>query len=221
MENLRKDNWEEVWNKKGILERTVDFGRDIYSQFYLKLISKHIDHNTDMAELGCGTATIAVLLNKKIKSYTGLDYSEAAANLANKKLEGAGVSNAKIIIEDVLRLSEEQKNKFDLVWSAGLIEHFSDYSQIIRSHYDLARSGGLILAAVPYKYSYHTLWYLLTRNKHLNRFWPWENTDTKFISKKELLTAGLKVSPNAKVYFLKPSMIGFLLGIIVLEIKKS
>lgn len=221
MENLRKEDWENVWNKKGILERIVGFGRNIYSSFYLKLILNRVSHDIDMVELGCGTAIMATLLNKKIRSYTGLDYSEAAVALAKEGLKKSGVNNAEIIKEDALNLSEKQKNKFDLAWSAGFIEHFSDYSQIIKSHYDLIKSGGLILAVIPYKYSYHALWYLLTRNKYLNRFWPWENTDTKFISRKELLTAGLKVSSNAKVYFPKPSMIGFLLGIIMLEIRKN
>lgn len=221
MNDSRKNSWEKIWKKKGPFEKIIDLGRSVYSYFYSRVILKYSNPGTEVAELGCGTATTAILLSKKIKKYTGLDYSQAAVDLASENLKNAGVENSEIIQMDALNIPLEQMNRFDLVWSAGLIEHFPDYAQIIRSHYDLAKpNGGIILLAVPYQYSYHYLWYLLTRNRYLNRFWPWENTDMKLLRKKELLEAGLKVSPNAKVRFLSPSAIGFILGIIVLEIKR-
>jgi len=46
-------------------------------------------------------------------------------------------------------LSWQSEEKFDLVYSCGFIEHFSDYQSLIKRHWELVRPGGLMLLTVP------------------------------------------------------------------------
>ena len=54
---------------------------------------------------------------------------------------------------------------FDLVWSQGLVEHFTNTELIIREHFKATKPGGTVLISVPYTYSYLNIWYWLTRPK--------------------------------------------------------
>ena len=55
------------------------------------------------------------------------------------------------VLGDVITYAREPANadRFDLVYSVGLIEHFPDKSDILGAHVRLARPGGLVLLYVP------------------------------------------------------------------------
>jgi len=212
--------WDKIWSKKDFLNTLVNAGRNVYNYFFLRLILRHADQNTDLAELGCGTATLSLALSQKIKSYTGIDYSEEAVALAIKNTKDHQAKNIQILQGDALDLPQELLGKFDLVWSQGLAEHFNSLEAIIKAHWLLAKPGAKILISVPYRYSYHSIWYLLTRPSFLRRLWPWEDVNTKFLTQKELLAVGRILSLSAKIIFLSPTLIGWLLGVIILKIKK-
>ncbi len=219
MAENRQKSWDAVWDEEGGESQIIQLGRSIYSFFYVKLIKKYSTSATDLVELGCGTAAIAPLLKDTIHSYTGMDYSESAVGIATKKV--TGITGARIVCQDALAIQPSQKNLYDIAWSAGLVEHFPNYEAIIRSHYDLVKSGGLVLIVVPYYYSYHLLWHVMTRPKFLRRFWPWEDTDFKLLTKKELLACGKRVEDSARVSFVPPSIVGLILGVLVLQIRKA
>lgn len=223
----QKIEWDKIWSQKGLLNSAVNLGRNFYNSFFLKLLLKHARPGTEMVELGCGTATLSTRLAPKIKSYTGIDYSKEAVALAKMSLSLASQNasnshfdNIKILQYDALNLPPELIGKFDLVWSQGLAEHFASLESIVKAHWFLAKQGGTILISVPYKHSYHFLWYWLTRPSFLKKLWPWEDVDTKFLTRKELLSVGRSFSPSAQTVFLPPSIIGFPLGLIILKIKK-
>ena len=215
---VQKEAWDKIWAHKPITKVIIGAGRKVYNLFFLNFLSKYLKQNSKMVEIGCGGASLSVSIAHKIDSYTGIDYSEEAITLAKKNTNN--MNNVKIIYQNALNLDPGLLGKFDVVWSSGLVEHFPTYGPIIEAHYKLAAPGGVVLISVPYKYSYHTIWYKLTRPKPFRRFWPWENTNAKFLTKNDLLEVGKKLSPSAKIKFLPPKPIGFLLGIIILELNK-
>jgi SAM-dependent methyltransferase len=55
------------------------------------------------------------------------------------------------ILGDVISLAREghHANRFDLVYSVGLIEHFPDKSDILDAHIRLTKPGGIVLVYAP------------------------------------------------------------------------
>jgi 2-polyprenyl-3-methyl-5-hydroxy-6-metoxy-1,4-benzoquinol methylase len=198
--------------RRGVLTSIINTGRKIYNWFFRRYLRKFISRETRLLEVGCGTATLTLSLADEIKELVGVDISEAAIELSDKNAKKLEVVNAKFELGDCLNLNYE--NEFDVVWSQGLMEHFDEPGKVAFEHYKATSPGGVTLISVPYKYSYHALWYGVTRPKLLRPLWPW--TEQVFLSKKELLAIGRTLTDKAHVHFLQP----FPLGIIILELPK-
>ena len=100
-------------------------------------------------ELGCAPgkmlAWTAAVLHADI---AGLDYSQRGIEWA-RELTGRLGLPADLRAEDVFTTSFSP-GSFDVVYSFGLIEHFSDPRAIVRAHVQLARPGGTVLIGVPH-----------------------------------------------------------------------
>jgi SAM-dependent methyltransferase len=76
---------------------------------------------------------------------TGIDFSpwveEVCAEFARQQIK------ASFVQADFL--AWETDRRFDLVYSQGFIEHFTDYQPVIERHWALVRPGGLLLLSVP------------------------------------------------------------------------
>lgn len=207
-----EEEWDGVWARQGILTKIVNAGRGVYNNFWLKHINVYLNPESRMLEVGSGTATLMLMVAPKIKLGVGLDISDEALRLSNAHAKNMGITNVTFEKGDCMNVPYE--DKFDFVWSQGLIEHFNTSEEIARQHFKATKPGGVSLLSVPHSLSFFRVWYILTRPKFLNRFWPW--TEQKFYSKKELLALGKNITPNARVFLIKP----FFLGIVFLEMKK-
>lgn len=214
---LKKD-WDRVWLRKGLLIRLVSLGRNFYNLFFKRLLLGYIKPETDIIELGCGTAGLGLLLASNFNKYHGVDISPVIIESARHDARRKGIDNMTFSVADCRNLDREHENKFDLAWSQGLVEHFDNPNVVVQSHIRVVKPGGTILISVPYKYSYHVLWYKFTRPRILRRFWLW--TEQRFFSSQELANLGRQSGMPYKVFILPPVVLGFLLGIIILEIKK-
>jgi len=207
--------WQAVWSRKGgFVDSVIDLGRTIYNLFFRRILRRYITKDTRMLELGSGRASLSLSICKEIKSLYGVDISDVALKQASASAESLGVSNAKFIIGDCTKLNID--DKFDFVWSQGLIEHFDDPTLVAREHYKALVPGGVVLISVPYKYSYHTIWYKMSRPKLLRWLWLWEGTEQRFFNHKELSDVGTAITPHFRVFLMQP----FPLGIIFLEMRK-
>jgi len=214
---LKKD-WDSVWSRRGLLIRLISLGRNFYNLFFKHLLLGYIKPETNIIELGCGTAGLGFLLASDFNKYHGVDISpviiESARNDARKKR----IDNMTFSVADCRNLGQEYENKFDLAWSQGLVEHFDEPGVVVQSHIRAVMPGGTVLISVPYKYSYHILWYKFTRPGIFRWLWFW--TEQRFFSSKELADLGRQSGMPYKVFILPPTPLGFLLGIIILEINK-
>jgi len=208
----QKEEWQNIWMRRGWLTTIVNVGRSVYNWFFRQYLRKFISKDTRLLEVGCGTATLTLSLAKEVKELVGVDITESALMLSRKHAVEMGAKNTKFELGDCLNLPYQEE--FDVVWSQGLMEHFEHPEKVAREHYKATKPGGITLISVPYKYSYHTLWYILTRPKYLQFLWPW--TKQLFLSKKQVLAIGRTLTPKARAHFLQP----FPLGIIILELPK-
>ena len=204
--------WTEIWERQGLLDIIIDAGRSVYNAFFRPILRRHLTADSTILEMGCGRASLTLSLAPEIRKLVGIDISPIAVQQAAEYAAEHHIANAEFSIDDCTKLALAEK--FDLVWSQGLLEHFDDPLIVVREHYGALAPGGTVLLSVPYRYSYHHVWYVLTRPKALRRFWPW--TEQRFFNKRTLLAVGKAVTPHARVYLLQP----FPLGLVFLELTK-
>src|SRR3989344_4321092 len=92
-ERGQKEEWDFVWARKGMATRMINVGREIYNFFFRRFLLRYITKNTEMAEFGSGTATLALSLAHSLKHYTGFDYSEEAISLSEANAKKYNVEN--------------------------------------------------------------------------------------------------------------------------------
>ncbi|MBI3255365.1 MAG: class I SAM-dependent methyltransferase [Candidatus Andersenbacteria bacterium] len=219
MNNKTEQIWDDVW-QTGASGRFITALRLYYNTLLGRLILPHISAEGTSLELGCGTAQLSLMIAPHIKEVTGLDISSEGLAIAEREKNKRNIHNARFVKADVQQVPFD--HVFDVVWSAGLIEHFFDKDiEIVRQHLKATKPGGVAIMSVPYAYSLHSLHYGLTRPVFTRRFWPWsqERYFQKFYSVQTLRKLGKAVGKPFKVYFLRPWFLGLLMGIIVLEIK--
>ena len=121
-------------------------------------------------EVGCGTALDSCLLaagHAQIRAFA-CDLSEQAARVAQRN---ARELNAPLhTFAGDLTALPFANGFFDLVFSQGVLEHFTDPGPAMREQVRVLHAGGVLVVDVPQKYNLYTL------RKHQaireNR-WPW------------------------------------------------
>ena len=112
-------------------------------------------HTLEVAEVGCGTGTSALVFALLGASVTLLDIDGEVLDQAGEMFRhygcGALVRRADCLEEP----GGELAGKFDVVMSGGLAEHFEagDRLRCLRYHHALLREGGLACIGVPNRYS--------------------------------------------------------------------
>jgi 2-polyprenyl-6-hydroxyphenyl methylase/3-demethylubiquinone-9 3-methyltransferase len=98
-----------------------------------------------LLEVGCGTGRWLIYFHKAFGyAVTGCDYSDASCQLAGANLARAGVGGA-IHKADLFALT----GRYDVVYSAGLIEHFTDTRAVLAKFVSLLNPGGTLVSIVP------------------------------------------------------------------------
>lgn len=110
------------------------------------LIAAEITQGCRYIEVGCAPGILLAYAQKLGAIVSGLDYSAVGIEQTRRRFVDHPIP---LYCEDILDNSVP-KNYFDVVHSAGLIEHFDHPEPIVRAHIDLARPGGVILITVPH-----------------------------------------------------------------------
>lgn len=221
MNSTTEQVWNEVW-QTAASGSFITRLRLSYNRMLGKLVLRHLSREGRSLELGCGTAQLSLMIAPLIREAVGLDISSEGLAIASRERDKKRISNVAFVKADVRDVPFS--SEFDVVWSAGLIEHFFDHDiDIVRQHLKPLRPGGVAVMSVPYKYSLHSLHYLITRPKITRRLWPWsqERHFQKFYSSRALTDLATRIGLPFEVYFLRPWPLGLLLGIIVLEIRNQ
>ena len=84
-----------------------------------------------LIEMGCGDSYWLPYFAKLGYSVCGIDYSTDRLLSTSNKLGIGGFRYWRLIHSDVTEFVSKYKGQFDVVFSAGLIEHFSSQSDIL------------------------------------------------------------------------------------------
>jgi len=162
-----KDHWDKRWKRVSYSNNSIIKLIDEKSttecwRIYLQLLEEIALQEPKILELGSGSGRMSIQLLKKFGgSATLVDYSLPAIEVAKSNAIKAGVDkNVEFVNGDVFTL--DRKREYDLVHSAGLIEHFSSErrDEIIRKHSSFACMEGYVIIMVPTK----TWWYSIGRS---------------------------------------------------------
>jgi 2-polyprenyl-3-methyl-5-hydroxy-6-metoxy-1,4-benzoquinol methylase len=143
----RKNFASKIWSKfrNGLLS-------NYRNQFDLKdkVYEEHKEWLGDLStkkvlDLGClrGNA-LSLYMAKNAKEYIGIDLSDVAIALLNKKIEKQDCNNAKGLAVDFLS-DEFHQDNFDLIYAYGVLHHFEDFDLLIKTlNLKLATNGTII-----------------------------------------------------------------------------
>lgn len=171
--------WDEYWRKYTpskaekwlIVERT-------------QIINTYLDKlpavTKEIMEVGCGYGSSIRLIKQSrtdVKCYA-LDNSRVAIKLIKKDIPNTFVADC--------RVTPFPGNKFDLIFSAGVMEHFRDETPFLFEMYKILKSDGYLITFVPAKYSLWKLYQLLHfgRWQHgYEKAYSYENLESIFARK--------------------------------------
>lgn len=135
----------------GTPSKVASFTRKISSNKIHQILNRFSGQDLkSVCELGGANSCFvdSFLKHKELEKYHVIDNNDFGLGLLDEKY-----SNSKIVThqnDDVLSMSD-QSDKFDLVYSIGLVEHFNtrNTKKSIASHFALCVPGGLVLIAFP------------------------------------------------------------------------
>lgn len=144
-----KTDWDSYYNKP---YKTASITRLITGYKLAGLIKKYYPEfkkGITIAELGGANSCFFDLINRKIKpkNYLIIDNNELGLNKFRQRIgniPGVALKNV-----DVLNMKSQEK--VNLVFSVGLIEHFSfeDTSKVIAAHFNMIDQGDICIITFP------------------------------------------------------------------------
>jgi len=156
MENqslTKKTHWDTTWGR-----RLGKHGNNAFSciteRFFLTrrmdaLFKQIIPLRSTFLEIGCGGSHILPRVVKRLScNGCGIDYSETGIELCRNYLKQKQVE-ATLVFDDLFTTTKVPSDHFDVVYSAGFIEHFTDIPGTIRAMQRFVRPGGILMTMVP------------------------------------------------------------------------
>jgi ubiquinone/menaquinone biosynthesis C-methylase UbiE len=132
----------------------------------------------NVLDLGCGPGIQTLCLGKKCRHIIGLDVEESAVRRAKHSSSKIGGKISSEFICGSLEEAAFPNDHFDKVFSICVIEHISNYEEVINEIYRILKPGGVFVFSVD---SLATIDSLLLRNKHKQNYGI-----QKYFSKNEL-----------------------------------
>lgn len=210
-EENKSDEWKGYWNpnKKSIGKAIIDFMRVYYFTDVVLSLVGDVEGKT-VLEAGCGTCETLVFLCKKAKKVYGLDISRDALKLSETNFKKNKISPDKYELKlGNLNKMPYPDNTFDIVFNAGVIEHFTN-TQPIKEMIRVTKSGGRIVILVPAKGPYMYAFKILETLASKDEFsWEEHKFYTKEMMGQELLNSGAqRIKVFRSFYSLGVYMVG-------------
>jgi len=182
MDQTKNRFWNSAWEP--LVQRRVAVSHT--DSRIINEIVKSIDiQGKTVIELGCGRGVLSrCLLQHKAHKATLVDFSEKAITLAKSTL--SEYRNVDFIFSDIFDLDEKQQ--YDIVFSAGLAEHFSGNlrEKCIMKHLSLSKN--LVVIITPARPHFNSFRH---KKKRVKAQYGWQRA----FSKQEMKTLVEKSGP--------------------------
>lgn len=154
--NVKPTNWEEYYSKrKNNNFKISNITRKISTNMILNLLKKHKNINS-ICEFGGGDSCFYSALRESYPNanYIVFDNSKRGVDSFNDKYISKIPHKQKAVLCNLLECKSESEIldfKFDVVFSAGLIEHFNkaNTKAMCEKHFLFAKRNGIVLITYP------------------------------------------------------------------------
>lgn len=120
-----------------------------FHQFFAALFSKRDTRNMSLLEIGCARSAWLPYFHKQFgASVSGLDYSERGCEQERHLLALAGVAG-EVVCSDLFDAPTAFRQRFDVVVTFGVVEHFEDTARCIAALSEYLKPGGIVITEVP------------------------------------------------------------------------
>lgn len=148
VEITQLDFWESFWANVQ-LPCTVDMSYKPDRVIAEVLLSNLPKGDGTALEIGCAPGKWMVFLSKDLGyAVAGCEYVPSAVRTTYRNLELCGISDSKIFTGDFNTVDLGDQH-YDLVFSLGFIEHFSNPAEIIQRMVNITIEGGFLVIGVP------------------------------------------------------------------------
>lgn len=140
------DYWEGFWRRRrttGVATRASYFHRRV-----IALLSSHAGRGSSVLEVGCGGSVWLPALAARGARCWGIDRSAEGLALLERTLKRRRVE-ATLVSGDLFDSTALPVGHFDLVYSVGLVEHFSPPGTLLQRLGELVSPGGVLVTLVP------------------------------------------------------------------------
>jgi len=154
--------WDKVWNDPGNQEEWNYLSQVILDELEALLRREGLSNQggLKMAEVGCGSGRISTRLARGFPCSLSVlvDHSPVAVTRLKAAVE-AGVGTGEVVRGDLFAIPVKD-NSLDLVWNAGVLEHFTGHTQdrAVSEMLRVLKPGGFFISLNPFAGSIlHTL----------------------------------------------------------------
>ena len=143
--------WDEYWDsskeKPKMAQRIVGYFRGYFGDQYIKTLNEITSGSIGkILEVGCGTAHSSRKLTKNASGCYAIDYSEKAKKYWKDNF-------VHYLVADGFSLPFKSE-VFDVVWNAGVLEHFPNPQDLLREMTRVCKPGGIVCVFVPYLFDF-------------------------------------------------------------------
>ena len=198
--NDEKTDWNKYYserkeNNSRIVLAITKTTRRITYNLILNFIKKYKNNINSIVELGGADSCFYKSFRNFISdsTYTVIDNCKVGVDIFNNKYKD---NKTMAIEQDLLNENADESLKSDLVFSAGLIEHFDidGTAAIIKKHFDYCKDSGLVLITFPTP----TLLYIILR-KFAEIIGIWKFPDERPLMKEEVINECKKYGNIEKI----------------------
>ena len=158
---INRKSWDDFWSREG--QPAVSWSAETWhDEIWRYTLTRWYDlfcaeaPGRRMLECGCGSARVSEFMAERGYECTMLDYSEHALALASDRFRSKSIPG-RFVRGDIENLSLAD-GRFDIVYSGGVLEFFSDVKRPVAEMARVLRTGGLFTAGmVPLKFSIQTI----------------------------------------------------------------
>ncbi|MFA5188759.1 MAG: methyltransferase domain-containing protein [Patescibacteria group bacterium] len=158
--------WDESYSRqltgKIYIKAEEDYKERYNTDVYQQLDEyKKIDSDLVYLEIGCGPMFFGQEIANKCRLIIGIDFCPSALKIAKKMLDDKGCKNYLLIQGNILNLPIKE-DVIDLIYGAGVIEHFKNTQICINELHRVLKKNGISFNTVPYlnlgSLTYRQIW---------------------------------------------------------------
>jgi SAM-dependent methyltransferase len=138
-------HWEAVWKHTDSVHK---FSTLNYYDFRLsRLFQSLVSQDSKVIEIGCGGSRWIGYFDRVMQCETwGIDYSAEGLKITQ---QDNATPNVNLVAGDFWDESVLPTQYFDLIYSLGFIEHFTETANVARRMMSILRPGGKVMTLIP------------------------------------------------------------------------